>query len=374
MKFLIIRFSSIGDIVLTTPAIRCLKQQLPDAELHFLSRGIFKDVTLHNPYIDRRFYYDNNLGELIGQLKEEQYDYVIDFQKNVRSYKIRAALKTKTLSFKKLRVQKFFLTKLGVDIMPGRHITQRCLDTLLPLGVADDGYGLDYFLDKKDRVQESDLPASHRDGYVAVVIGASYFTKKMPVIKLQQLCLLIDRPVVLIGGGEDVREGEAIAAADPEKIVNVCGRFSLNGSADLIRQSELVISHDTGMQYIACAFGKQVLAIWGGTSPLLDVEPYYGERRWAGGGAERRSGPGLRRPGPGAMHGVNGLGPDVEHPAPYTNFVVPGLRCQPCSSFGKKKCPAGHFSCMHSHDVQAIAAEAMARLALIRSSAHRSCS
>ncbi|HZE83950.1 MAG TPA: glycosyl transferase, partial [Puia sp.] len=187
MKFLVIRFSSIGDIVLTTPAIRCLKQQLPDAELHFLSKKIFRDVTIHNPYIDRFHYFDKNLEDLIVQLKKEKYDYVIDLQKNVRSHKIRAALKTKTLSFKKLRMQKFFLTKLSVDIMPGRHITQRCLDTVRPLGVEDDGYGLDYFIGESDHVNEGALPAPHRDGFVALVIGGSYYTKKMPVPKLQQL-------------------------------------------------------------------------------------------------------------------------------------------------------------------------------------------
>jgi ADP-heptose:LPS heptosyltransferase len=309
-----------------------MKQQLPDAELHFLSKRCFEDVTACNPYIDRFYYYEKNLEELIGQLKKEQYDYVIDFQKNVRSYKIRAALNVKVLSYKKLRLEKFFLTKLHVDIMPGRHITQRCLDTVKSLGVEDDGYGLDYFLDKNNLVGESDLPASHGNGYVAVVIGASYYTKKLPVAKLQQLCLLIDRPIVLIGGKEDMIEGAAIASADPVKIWSACGRYGLNGSADLIRSSELVISHDTGMQYIACAFNKQVLAIWGGTSPLLDVEPYYGECFLM-----------------------------TQEGSPYTNFVVPGLRCQPCSSFGSKKCPAGHFKCMKGQDVQAIADDANAR-------------
>jgi ADP-heptose:LPS heptosyltransferase len=345
MKFLVIRFSSIGDIVLTTPAIRCMKQQLPGAELHFLSKRCFEAVTACNPYIDRFFYYDHNLEELIGELKKEQYDYVIDFQKNVRSYKIRAALKVKVLSFKKLRLEKFFLTKLHVDIMPGRHITQRCLDTVRPLGVEDDGYGLDYFLDKNDLVRESELPHSHRNGYVAVVIGASYYSKKLPVDKLRQLCLLIGWPIILIGGKEDIREGEAIAAADPEKIWNACGRYSLNGSAGLIRRSELVISHDTGMQYIACAFHKQVLAIWGGTSPLLDVEPYYGERYL------------MQREALSILEGSPGRAM-----TPYINFVVPGLGCQPCSSYGSKKCPAGHFKCMKQQDVYAIAAEAGARL------------
>jgi len=333
MKVLIIRFSSIGDIVLTTPAIRCLKQQLPGVEVHFLSKRVFRAVTEHNPYIDKFFYYDNNLEELIAELKKEDYDTVIDLQKNVRSHKIRWALKTKVLSFKKLRLEKFFLTKLGTNIMPGWHITRRCLDTVSPLGVEDDGHGLDYFIGEKERVKDCDLPLSHRAGFVALVIGASYYTKKLPVPKLQELCREIEDPIILIGGHEDRREGEAIAAIDPGKIFNACGKFKLNESADLIRRATLVISHDTGMQYIACAFNKRVLAIWGGTSPDLDVEPYYGERFLT-----------------------------TQTEQPYQNFVVPGLRCQPCSSYGKKKCPQGHFKCMQLQNVQSIGEAARALL------------
>jgi len=325
MKILIIRFSSIGDIVLTTPAIRCVRQQVPGAEVHFLSKKVFKAVTEHNPYIDRRWYYDKNLDELIVQLKKERYDVVIDLQKNVRSHKIRLALRAKVLSFKKLRLEKFFLTKLNMDIMPGHHITSRCLDAVRPLGVRDDGNGLDYFIAEEEKVKDADLPLSHRSGFIALVIGASYYTKKLPVSKLQELCGEIGFPIVLVGGKEDREEGDAVAATDPLKIYNACGQFGLNGSADLIRRSRLVISHDTGMQYIACAFHKRVLAVWGGTSPALDVEPYYGTHFSA----------------------------TQEGPS-YRNFVVPGLRCQPCSSFGKKKCPRGHFKCMQLQDIRTI--------------------
>ena len=73
-KFLFIRFSSIGDIVLATPAIRCLKTQLPGAEVHFLTKRSFKAVTEANPYIDQFHYYDNNLIDLITQLNKEKFD------------------------------------------------------------------------------------------------------------------------------------------------------------------------------------------------------------------------------------------------------------------------------------------------------------
>ena len=329
MKFLIIRFSSIGDIVLTTPVFRCLKNQLPASEIHFLTKLSFKLVTSSNPYIDKFFYLDKDLDSVIDELRKENYDYIIDLHDNFRSGKIKRALKIKSFTVDKLTLEKFFLTNFHIDLMPGIHITRRSLNTLKYFGIKDDGYGLDYFIPKEDFVTEDDIPHSHLAGYIAIVIGATHATKKMPVNKLQELVGKIAFPIILIGGKTDFEEGEMIAEIDPIKIYNGCGKFNLNESADLVRRSRLVISHDTGLQYIACAFQKPVLAIWGSTSPKLDVEPYYGEL---------------------FMKQQKGF--------IYENITVPDLHCQPCSKYGNKKCPLGHFKCMNKQDIDAIAERA----------------
>ena len=333
-KFLFIRFSSIGDIVLTTPAIRCLKMQLPGAEVHFLTKRSFKAVTEANPYIDQFHYYDNNLIELMAQLKKENFDLVIDLHKNFRTSIIKFWLSVPVICYNKLSVQKFLLTKFGINKMPGRHITDRCMNTIAQLGVVNDGMGLDYFIPAEHHIKSTDIPTSHQAGFIALVIGASYFTKKLPVKKLQELCASIPFPIILIGGKEDAKEGEEIALIDAIKIYNACGKFSLHESADLVLQSKLVISHDTGFQYIACAFNKKVLAIWGGTSPLLDVEPYYGIYQLQ-------------------VH-IDGVA--------YKNFIVPSLSCQPCSNYGTKTCPKGHFNCMQQQDIGIITSTAMQML------------
>jgi ADP-heptose:LPS heptosyltransferase len=327
MKLLVIRFSSIGDIVLASPVLRCLKKQIPNAEVHFLTKKSMKAVTEHNPYIDKFFYFDNNLKELKQQFKEEKYDYIIDLHKNFRTLNIKLSLRAKSFTYKKESFKKFLLTRLHIDIMMKRHITQRSLDTVKPLGVTNDHKGLDYFIGEKDVLPIEAIPLTHRFGFVAMVIGGSYFTKKLPIEKLQELCRKIDHPIILIGGREDVWEAEQIEKVDNIKIYNACGKFNLNKSADLVRKSKLVISHDTGLQYIACAFNKPVLAIWGGTSPKLDVEPYYGDNYIA-------SNPKFT----------------------YKNFIVEGLPCQPCSNYGLKKCPRGHFKCMRLQDVDTIQA------------------
>ena len=331
-KILVIRFSSIGDIVLASPVLRCLKKQLADAEVHFVTKSSFKIVTASNPYIDKFFYYEKDIVPLIAELKKENYDYVVDLHNNFRSNKIKRALKKKAFTIDKLNIQKFLLTELNINVMPHVHITQRSLNTVAPLNVFDDGYGLDYFIPKEDIVKQEDIPTAHSAGFIAVVIGANYFTKKLPLHKLQELCYKIDHPIMLLGGKEDREIGEAVAALDPIKIYNACGKFNLNESADLVRRSKLVISHDTGMQYIACALQKPVLAIWGGTSPKLDVEPYYGK-----------------------------LFMECQSFPIYENIFL-NLRCQPCSKFGTHTCPLEHFNCMEKQDVDGIVRKVEERL------------
>ncbi len=322
MKILIIRFSSIGDIVLASPVFRCVKQQLPDVELHFLTKLSFKEVTVANSYIDRFHYYNYNMDELFGILSQENFDHVIDLHNNIRSTTIRKKLKKPVQVIDKLRWQKFLLTKLNINVMPGIHITQRSLNTVKKLGVTDDGRGLDYYIPSDQKVFANDLPATHHAGFISIVIGANHFTKKMPVHKIQELCRKINHPIILVGGEMEKEEGDQIAAVDEMKIYNSCGKFSLNESADIIRQSKLVVSHDTGFQYIACAFQRPVIALWGGTSPKLDVEPYYG----------------------------------TANPVKHQNIFL-DLRCQPCSRYGSDKCPLEHFNCMEKQNTDLIASK-----------------
>jgi heptosyltransferase-2 len=344
MRLLFIRFSSIGDIVFTTPAIRCAKQQIPGVEIHFLTKASMKAVTIGNPYIDHFHYFDKDLQATINQLKACKFDYIIDLHKNYRTYQIQKALGVPSLSYEKLSLQKFLLTKLHLNFMPMRHIADRCLDALSSLGIVNDGKGLDYFIPKETTINNSALPASFESGYIALVIGASYASKKLPVASLQALCHKIPYPIVLIGGKADQEEGAAIEAVNPIKIWNACGKFNLHESALLVKQSRTVISHDTGFLYIACAFHKKTVAIWGATAPALQVEPYYPV-------AQKVNQTTLNRETVSTSLNSNEM---------YFNAIVPNLPCQPCSNYGTKQCPQGHFACMKKQDLQSIADKAIA--------------
>ncbi len=312
-KFLIIRFSSIGDIVLTTPVIRCLRKQYPDSEIHFLTKQSFRSLLADNPYIDKVQTLGDSFELLLHELAIADYDYIIDLHHNLRTMRIKRFLKhVKSFSFNKLNVEKFMLTNFKINTLPKKHIVDRNLESIAALGVTNDGNGLDYFIPDRDRIKKEDIPTSHMHGYIALVIGAALHTKKLPIHKLIELCIAIHHPIILLGGKEDVEDGKAIAKADDIKIYNACGKFNLNESADLIQKSRLVITHDTGLMHIAAALQKPIISVWGNTVPAFGMAPYYGKKS-------------------------NKL---------YDVVEINKLWCRPCSKIGYKKCPIGHFNCM----------------------------
>ncbi|MFN2438825.1 MAG: glycosyltransferase family 9 protein, partial [Chitinophagaceae bacterium] len=141
MKFLIIRFSSIGDIVLTTPVVRCLKIQLQDAEIHYLVKPEYKTVIENNPYIDKIHLLQNDWDVMIEELQREQFNYIIDLHHNLRSLRVKKALKVPAFSFNKLNIEKFIFVKLKWNVMPDLHIIDRYMRTVEPFGVYNDGVG-----------------------------------------------------------------------------------------------------------------------------------------------------------------------------------------------------------------------------------------
>ena len=147
---------------------------MPGSQVHFLVKDSFKSVVQENPFIDKLHFLKDDFNEMADELKKEKFDYIIDLHKNLRTYKLRLYLhKSKWLSYQKLSVQKFLLTKFGINLMPNRHISLRCMDALKSLRIKDDGYGLDYFTGKKISIKNEDLPSGHWFGYIAIVIGAT---------------------------------------------------------------------------------------------------------------------------------------------------------------------------------------------------------
>ncbi len=319
MKVLVIRFSSIGDIVLTSPVLRCVKQQL-GAEVHFLTKKKFAGLLYPNPYVDRVFSLGTSIGRVLAVLRRQHYDWVLDLQHNLRSGIVKGALWRPTRSFYKANLEKWLLVNLGVDVMPDKHIVHRYLETALPLGVRYDGEGLDYFIPATEEVdvQTWEGPAPP---YVAFVVGAHHATKRLPREKIAELCRALAFPVVLLGGLSDVAVGRWVAEEVGPRVYNVCGQLTLHQSASVVRQAAVVLTHDTGLMHIAAALRKPIVSLWGSTVPRFGMYPFYPDGM-AGGAI----------------------------------FEVKGLSCRPCSKIGYSRCPKGHFRCMRDLNVAAVAA------------------
>jgi ADP-heptose:LPS heptosyltransferase len=265
----------------------------------------------------------------MDDLKNEDFDYIIDLHHNIRTLKVKRQLAKKSFSFNKLNIEKWLYTAFKWNLLPDIHIVDRYLETVSTFGVKNDGAGLDYFIPEKDLIRENDIPASHLAGYIGVVIGAALNTKKYPLHKIASFCRQINHPVILLGGKEDAEAGEKIAADDPFKIYNACGKFGINESADLVRRAKLVVTNDTGLMHIATAFKRPVISLWGNTVPEFGMYPYYGENY---------------------LYHSAGHTPGSSSKPPFDIIEVNNLKCRPCSKIGYKKCPLGHFKCMEEID------------------------
>lgn len=314
MKILIIRFSSIGDIVLTTPVVRCLKQQLPNLELHYVTSNKFKAVLAQHPLIDQLHFIENDT--IAEKLKAEQFDWVIDLHHNIRSIKLSKAINAPVKRFFKANIEKWLYVNLKINKLPKEHIVERYLATVAHLGVKNDNQGLDYYLPDVN-IDTERLPAFYENGYVGFVIGGAHETKCLPADKIANILNKLQQEnVILLGGPDDVAKAKQVLSFTTHKnVFNACGKFNLDESAWLVKQATRIITHDTGLMHIAAAFNKPIISVWGNTVPEFGMYPYL-----------------------------------QENAPEHTMIEVKGLACRPCSKIGHKKCPRGHFKCMNKID------------------------
>ncbi|MBP9151420.1 MAG: glycosyltransferase family 9 protein [Flavobacteriales bacterium] len=315
-RILIIRFSSIGDIVLTTPVVRVLRKKYPEADIRFVTKKQYSELVEPNPHLNGVFLLEDSLNVLATQLRAFNPDLIIDLHHNLRTRILRTLVGGKWLAFKKLNVEKWLKVNLKVDRLPNIHIVDRYLETLKPLGIEGDGKGLDFFFPAD--LAEPTIPEGFANGFVAMVIGAKFKTKQLPVAKLVELCNGLNRPIILIGGKEDAEVAGEVMTQSTAQIHNACGTHSLAESAWLVKQAEVVISHDTGMMHIAAAFNKKIVSVWGNTIPEFGMYPY------------------------------------LPRNTPSYISEVKGLDCRPCSKIGFDACPKGHFKCMNNQDIDKI--------------------
>jgi len=321
-KFLIIRFSSIGDIVLTTPVLRCLKEQFNgNASIHYLTKKSFFPLLENNPFVDKLHGIESSTNEVIEELIAEQFDFVIDLHHNLRSLRVKRKLQLVDFSFNKLNWEKWLKVSFKIDRLPNIHIVDRYLETLKSWNIKNDQKGLDFYLSEED--EQVEFPAVLEDPFIALTVGGGHATKTLPAERMIKLINDLPVKVMLLGGKEDIEKAKLIEEACGPKVINACGKYSITQSAYFIKRAKLVISHDTGMMHIASAFSKPIISIWGNTIPEFGMYPYMPQ-------------------------------------CPERSIIVEvkELSCRPCSKLGYDRCPKKHFKCMKEIDLDLVVAEA----------------
>lgn len=290
-------------------------------EVHSVVKKKYAALYQNNPNISKVFYFDKNEKEIIPKLKKEQYDFVVDLQKNLRSLNIKKSLKVPSSSFPKINLQKWLLVNFKIDRLPKVHIVDRYFEAVKKIGVKNDVAGLDFYIPEKDNLDINSVDPMLKNGYIGFVIGGQHFTKILPPEKSAEIIDKLELPIVLLGGNEDFRRGKKIKSLTKNKqIINTCGRYNLNQSASLVKQCSVLITNDTGLMHIGAAFQKPMITIWGNTVPAFGMYPYM----------------------PGNKNN-------------YFMAEVNNLSCRPCSKLGYNNCPKKHFRCMLNQNTEIIA-------------------
>lgn len=306
-KLVIIRLSSLGDILLTTPLIRSIKKSYPKIEIEFILKEQYKDLLLHNPYLSKLHLYktDNTAYKtvLFDELKKQNFDLLIDLQKNIRSKEIAGVLKVETTTFNKRSLDKFLLVNFKINRLKNSPpIPVRYAEEFYNFNLDDDG--LDLFL-------PGNISSSlHSAGsYIGFAPGSRHFTKMWPKEYFIELGNILNKEgykVVLFGGESDKRICEEISSVVNSSI-NLCNDDHLFQTAVDMKQCSALVCNDSGLMHIGCALKVPVLTFFGSTVKEFGFTPYKNK-----------------------------------------NIILENnsLSCRPCSHIGRNSCPKRHFKCM----------------------------
>lgn len=319
-KFLIIRFSSIGDVILTTPLIRCLRAEFPGSQIDFLVKKEFSVVLSQNPYLSNIIAFDKQagMGELIrirNRIKQNNYNHILDIQRNIRSVLISFGSGAAVTGFSKKLLARDLLIRFGKNIYKEiKPVYLRYFESASKLGVTYDGNGTDVFPSAAETegiteilIQNKYVPGTP---ILAVAPGAQWENKRWPAegfaTAADTFYSQTGAYVVLIGGPGDLEICNRVQARMKTPSLNLAGKLSLLGSASLLGKAAMVFTNDTGMLHMAQAMKAPVVAVYGPTTRELGFFPLPERSRVA----------------------------------------ETDIWCRPCTQKGLHTCPKKHFRCM----------------------------
>lgn len=315
MKILLIRLSSIGDILLTTPVVRALYRAIPEASIHFVTRIRYTSLLEHHPHIHTIHGYSSSgpdKARLRQVLREEKFDLVIDLHAVPRSRALRRGLAHRVHVYQKQSWRWLALVGLKWNLYRSvLPIPERYLAAVPDLGLKADQEGLELYL--PPTLSELVLQMLIERGWdgrtpiIALCPGARHATKRWPEQHHADLLRRIREhshsTVVLLGGPEDT----AILRDPGEGVIDLRGRLTLLETAAVMDACTVVVTNDSGLMHMATARRRPVVALFGSTVREFGFYPYQ---------------------------------------ADATVLEIPGLPCRPCTHIGRARCPQGHFRCM----------------------------
>ncbi|MBR7035606.1 MAG: lipopolysaccharide heptosyltransferase II, partial [Bacteroidales bacterium] len=322
--------SSIGDIVLTTAMLRCLRNTFPDAQIDFVVKKQFADILRCVPFVSNVIELDSKKGfsELLAirnHLKNKQYDVALDIHKNWRSLFVCNTIGAKQVfRFNKHVFRRWVLTTFHKDIYKEvRPVYLRFIDAAKQLGVVPDGKYTELVVPEqlgksmKDIFVQANISFEKR--IIALCPGASFSNKQWQVEKFQQLAkrvvLDFDAQVILLGGKKESEMCETIASESGA--VSFAGKFDLSQSIAALSMVSLTVANDTGMLHVSEALGVPVVGIYGPTARQFGYFPILPQSKVA---------------------------------------QIDNLPCRPCTKMGMNHCPKKHFSCMNDISVEMVLA------------------
>ena len=320
-KILILRLSSIGDILLSTPLIRSLRRRFPHARIDFVVKSQFAELLCTNPHLNELYTLDTKKGrpalsELRQRLRAQKYDLIIDIHNNFRSGYLRRQKNARIVTVRKYKLQRFLLVKFGWNFY--RHITpahRRYLNTVTEYGIFDDGQGLEFFPDA-DVQKEIDVlleQKGRQPGRLLVCLapGASVETKRWPAERFaavaKKLIHDLGAQILFLGDSRDAELTNAVNSKLDGAGIDLAGKLTLMQSACALNRADMALTNDSGLMHLATALGKPTTAVFGSTVRELGFFPV----------------------------------------GPRTAVVEnKELACRPCTHIGRRRCPKKHFRCM----------------------------